>query len=160
MRAWQFAEMNHIAEVNGWTPFISVQVEHSLLYRPEELEMFAYCGYKGIGIVSYSPLMDGHLARPLNTETFRSKSISGTFFEKPRRESDKKIIKRVEELANKYQWKMSQVALTWSASKVTSPIVGANSVERLHECIVAGKALSAEDVKYLEELYEHQPPRF
>ena len=83
--------------------------------------MLAYCAYKGIGVISFSPLMDGHLARPLDTPTPRSKSIAGTFFEKPRRESDKKIIGRVEELAKKKQWKMAQVSLAWAASKITAP---------------------------------------
>ncbi|CCM04375.1 uncharacterized protein FIBRA_06549 [Fibroporia radiculosa] len=160
LRAWQLAEMNHVAEKNGWTPFVSIQVEHSLIYRPEEQEMFAYCKHKGIGIITYSPLTDGHLARPLGTETTRTKCLAGTPFEKPRKESDNVIIKRVEELATKLQWKMSQVALAWSSSKVTSPIVGINSVDRLKESIIAGKTLSADDIKYLEEPYEYHPHRF
>ncbi|KAI0746368.1 NADP-dependent oxidoreductase domain-containing protein [Daedaleopsis nitida] len=160
MRTWQFAEMNRIAEVNGWTQFVSMQTEYSLLYRPDEREMLDYCKYKGIGVVAYSPLMDGHLARPVGTETSRTKSIAGTPFEKPRRDSDKKIIQRVEELAKKKNWKMSQVALAWVASKVTSPIVGANTAARIQESIVTGKTLEAEDVKYLEELYEMQGHRF
>ena len=90
--------------------------------------MIAYANYRGIGVIGYGPLMEGHLARPVGTETARSKSIAGTFFEKPRRESDKKIIARVEELAKKKGWKMSQVALAWVAAKITAPIVGANSV--------------------------------
>ncbi|KAM5543817.1 hypothetical protein V8D89_002434 [Ganoderma adspersum] len=160
MRAWQFAELNRVAELNRWTTFASVQVEYSLLYRPEELEMIAYANYRGIGVIGYGPLMEGHLARPVGTETARSKSIAGTFFEKPRRESDKKIIQRVEELAKKRQWKMSQVALAWVAAKITAPIVGANSTERVAESIITGKTLSAEDIKYLEEPYEIQGPRW
>ena len=35
LRAWQFAEMNHVAELKGWTQFVCVEIEHSLLYRPE-----------------------------------------------------------------------------------------------------------------------------
>ena len=149
LHAWQLAEMNHIAESKGWTPFISVQVEHSLLYRTEvrgpsfpkeahvtdlsqEIDMFAYCQLKGIGIISFSPLMDGYLARPLGTETPRTQSIKGSSFEKKRRASDEEIIKRVEELADKHSWKMSQVALLWSLTKVSSPIVGANSVRSLN----------------------------
>ena len=83
--------MNNVAQVNGWTQFACVQVEHSLLYRTEvssqllsqltslcsrtnasdfaqELELFSYCNYKGIGIIGFSPLMDGHLARPIGTD--------------------------------------------------------------------------------------------
>lgn len=93
--------------------------------------MIAYCKHKGIGILAYSPLMDGHLARPVDTETPRTKSINGTPLEKRRRDSDKEIIRRVEELAAKRGWTMSQVALAWVASKVTAPISGANTVRRL-----------------------------
>ena len=147
LRVWQLAEMNYTAERNGWTQFISMQVEHSLLYRTEvplswhnpcihsekvcfiqEQEMIAYCKYKGIGVISYSPLMDGHLARPLGTATPRADNIAGSMFEKKRRESDKEIIKRVEEIAGKHSVKMCQVALEWSAGKISSPIVGANTV--------------------------------
>lgn len=92
--------------------------------------MFAYCKFKGIGVLSYSPLMDGHLARPLGTETPRTKNINGSPFEKKRRESDKEIIRRVEKIAEKHSLKMSQVALAWSGLKVSSPIIGANTVRQ------------------------------
>ena len=77
--------------------------------------MLSYCKYKGIGVIAYSPLMTGHLARPLGVETDRTKALSGTPFEKKRRESDNQIIRRVEELAKKHSWTMSQVALSWVA---------------------------------------------
>ncbi|KAJ3982259.1 Aldo/keto reductase [Lentinula detonsa] len=160
VRAWHLIEMNNIAERNGWTKFSCIQVEHSLLYRAEELELIAYCHYKGIGVTAYAPLMDGHLARPVGTETTRSKKYSSIKAEKPRFESDLKIIQRVQELSEKKNWKMSQVALAWLLSKNSIPIVGANSDERLHEAIVVGKTLTNEEIKYLEELYEHRPVRF
>ncbi|CDO73949.1 hypothetical protein BN946_scf185016.g106 [Trametes cinnabarina] len=94
---------------------------------------------------------DGHLARPLGTETERSKSIAGTFFEKRRRDSDKKIIERVQQLAGKKGWTMSQVALSWVTSKITAPIVGANTPERLQQSIVRGKTLTPDEIKFLEE---------
>ncbi|KAH9829966.1 Aldo/keto reductase [Rhodofomes roseus] len=160
LRAWQLAEANHVAELHGWTQFTCVQVEHSLLYRPQEVEMFAYCAHKGIGVISYSPLMDGHLARPIETETFRTQNINGTPFEKKRRPSDHAIIKRVQELADKHDWSMAQVALAWSNTKVSSLIVGANSPDRLRGCITTGKTLTPEDIAYLEAPYEYQPYRY
>lgn len=159
MKTWQFAEMNHVAEIHGWTPFVCIQLEHSLLYRAEEQEMLAYCKYKGIGVISFSPLLDGHLARPLGTETPRTRAIKGTPFEKARRASDNLIIKRVEEIAHKRSWEMSQVALAWSLTKVTSPIVGANKPDRLPKSVVTGKTLTDAEIRYLEELYEAQPLR-
>lgn len=92
--------------------------------------MLAYCAYKGIGVISFSPLMDGHLARPIETETLRAKCNSGGHFDKKRRPCDHEVIKRVQELAEKHGWTMAQVALAWSGTKVSSPIVGANSVSR------------------------------
>ncbi|KAI0759407.1 NADP-dependent oxidoreductase domain-containing protein [Trametes elegans] len=160
IRTWQLAEMNRVAELNGWTPFATVQVEYSLLYRYEELEMLSYCNYKGIGVIGFAPLTNGFLARPLGNETERAKSVSGTPFEKKLRDSDKQIVQRVQDLAQKKKWSMSQVALAWVASKIASPIVGANTPARLQESIVAGKSLTAEEAAYLEELYEIQPPRF
>ncbi|KAJ7209299.1 Aldo/keto reductase [Mycena pura] len=148
---WEFAEMNSIAEKNRWTTFSCIEVEHSLLYRPEEVEMFAYCNLKGIGILAYSPLMDGHLARPLGTQTERYNTFAGTALDKPLRDSDKEIIKRVEEIAKKRGWTMSQVSLSWSLTKVSSPIVGAGSVERVHQAVVPEDGLTTEEIKYLEE---------
>ena len=90
--------------------------------------MFAYCLYKGVGVITYSPLLDGNLARPLGTKTVRSKAREGSPLEKKLRDSDKEIVKRVEEIAKQHSWTMAQVALSWSSHKATSPIVGLNSV--------------------------------
>ncbi|KAJ6590867.1 Aldo/keto reductase [Mycena sp. CBHHK59/15] len=137
---WELAEMNNIADKNHWTTFACVQVEHSLLYRPEETEMFAYCNLKGIGILAYSPLMDGYLARPVGTQTERVNTFVGTMLEKTRRDSDNEIIKRVQQ--------------------GSSPVVGISSVERVHQSIVPEEKLTDEEIKYLEEPYEFQPYRF
>ncbi|KAJ7499638.1 Aldo/keto reductase [Mycena latifolia] len=112
---WKFAEMNNVTEKNNWTTFSCVQIEHFLIYRSEaEPEMFAYCNSKGIGILAYSPLMDGHLARPVGIET-------------------------------------EKVALAWSLTKVSSPVVGMSSVERVHQAIIPEEVLTADEIKYLEE---------
>lgn len=63
-------------------------------------------------------------------------------------------MERVEELAKKHDWKMSHVALAWINKRVTSPIIGFSSVERMDEALEArGKELSEEEERYLEELY-------
>jgi len=160
VKAWQVAEMNAVAARNGWTQFTAVQVEHSLLYRTWEVEMLAYCLHKGIGVLSYAPLMDGHLARPVGTRTARSKTLEGTFFEKKLRPTDEEIVRRVQQVAQTHGWSMAQVALAWSATKVTSPIIGANTAERVGENIIAGKSLSAEEIKSLEEPYEFRGYRY
>ncbi|TFK64734.1 Aldo/keto reductase [Pluteus cervinus] len=159
MRAWQFALLNEIAGKRGWTKFVSMQNEYSLLYREDEREMLAYCKYNGIGVIPWSPLAGGALARPLGGQTPRTALVKGTPLEPKYTPADEVIINRVKELAEKHGKKMSQIALAWASSKVTSPIVGANSVTRLQESLTKGFELTAEDVKYLEEPYVPRPVR-
>ncbi|KAG6379482.1 NADP-dependent oxidoreductase domain-containing protein [Boletus reticuloceps] len=159
MRCWQFAHLNEVARKNGWTTFVSMQDEYSLLYREEEREMLAYCKFHGIGVIPWAPLAAGDLARPLGTESVRLHSSRGTMFEKKLSEGDKTIISRVEELANKKSVKMGQIALAWAGQKVTSPIVGVNSIQRLEESIVTGLVLTPEEVTYLEAPYLPKPVR-
>ncbi|KAG6854091.1 hypothetical protein C0991_010505 [Blastosporella zonata] len=176
MRAWQFAMMNEVAEKRGWTKFVSMQSEYSLLYREEvrtpaispishltgttqEREMNAYCNYNGIGLIPWAPLASGSLARPLDATSVRNDAAKGTPFHKEFSPADTAIITRVEELAKKMGVKMGQVALAWSATKVSSPIVGISSVQRLVEAVTTGITLSEEDIKYLEEPYQPKPVR-
>ncbi|KAL1660945.1 NADP-dependent oxidoreductase domain-containing protein [Schizophyllum commune] len=160
MRTWQFALLNEVAEKNGWTKFVSMQDEYHLLYREEEREMLAYCEYHGIGVIPWSPLGGGALARPLHSaETVRSR-LRSAFMKADA--ADPEIIKRVEEVAKKRGWKMAQasnilrnrdVAIAWVQRRVTSPIVGINAIDRVDDSIVAGE-LTDEEAKYLEEPYQ------
>jgi aryl-alcohol dehydrogenase-like predicted oxidoreductase len=116
-----------------------------------ERGMLAYCKHNGIGVIQWAPLASGVLARPVGTETTRLNSIKGTAFEKKLIGGDATIIKCVEELAKKKNCKMSQIALAWVASKVASPIVGVNSIQRLEEGIITGTELTPEEEAHLEE---------
>ncbi|TRM68873.1 NADP-dependent oxidoreductase domain-containing protein [Schizophyllum amplum] len=157
MRCWEFALLNEIAEKHGWTKFVSMQDEYSLLYREEEREMLAYCKYNGIGVIPWSPLCGGVLARPLSeTDTPRTKLFAGLGFSMGDVSSE--IRARVEEIAKKRGWKMSQVSLAWALRNVSSPIVGINSIKRIEESIVDGD-LTDEEAKYLEEPYQPVPVR-
>lgn len=64
----------------------------------------------------------------------------------------------MQELAEKKDWKMSHVALAWINKRISSPIIGFSSIERMDEAIGArGKTLTEEEEKYLEELYKPKP---
>lgn len=70
-------------------------------------------------------------------------------------DTNAQIISRVEELAEKHDWKMSHVALAWANKRISSPIIGFSSIDRLNEALeVRGKKLTEEEEKYLEELYQ------
>ncbi|OLN96645.1 Versiconal hemiacetal acetate reductase 1 [Colletotrichum chlorophyti] len=154
MWASQFARMQFVAEKNGWTKFISMQNFYNLIYREEEREMIRFCNDTGVGLIPYSPLSGGKLGRSLKAEdaTLRSQANSAMF--PGLTEADQSIIHRVEEVAEKRGWTMSQVALAWLKSKGAIPITGFNSVERVDQvCELRGKTLTDDEAKYLEEPY-------
>ena len=92
--------------------------------------MIPYCKAHGIGLIPWSPLHQGDLAKPISESSARRANSKGTFLDFGMSEIDKSIISRVEEIAKKKDWKMSEVALAWINAKVTSPIVGCNSVRK------------------------------
>jgi aryl-alcohol dehydrogenase-like predicted oxidoreductase len=154
MWATQFARMQFCAEKNGWTKFVSMQNQYNLLYREEEREMIRYCNDTGVGLIPWAPLCRGRLARPPSAygSTQRSKLEKDQSQEIP--EPDLSIIKRVMEVADKYIWSMTHVALAWINKRVASPIIGFSNIERLDQAIAArGKTLSKEEEMFLEELY-------
>jgi len=157
MFAYQFALMQFCAEKNGWTKFVSMQNQYSLLYREEEREMNAFCDATGVGLIPWAPIARGFLARPLDkaASTTRGEGRKGAAVEDVMTEADKEIINRVEELAKKKDWKMSHVATAWINKRVASPIIGFSNVERLDEALeIKGKELTEEEEKYLEEPYK------
>lgn len=158
MWTYQFARMQFIAEKNGWTKFISMQNRYNLCYREEEREMNKFCNETGVGIIPWGPLFSGFLAKPTGVESARSKqsiAMSGGL-----NDADGEINKRVQEIAEKKGYKMSQVALAWLKGKGCIPIVGLNSpsVQRLDEaCALRDMNLKLEEMKYLEEPYVPKP---
>lgn len=109
----------------------------------------------------YSPLAGGHLARPTwNSDTLRGKTdrVAKGKYDRME-EQDIGIVRRVNELAEKYQCKMSQIAIAWQWVKgVASPIVGATKMGYLDDAAGAFNVkLTEEDITYLEELYVPHP---
>lgn len=157
MWAYQFAQLQFVAEKHGWTKFVSMQNHYNLLYRQEEREMNKFCHDTGVGLIPWAPLCRGHLARPPSEygNTIRSAGEQrNSIFTTGQSESDQEVIKRVQELAERKGWKMSTVALAWINKRISSLIIGFSSVERIDEALeVRGKTLTAEEEKYLEELY-------
>ncbi|KAF4463314.1 alcohol dehydrogenase [Fusarium albosuccineum] len=154
MWATQFARMQFVAEKNGCTQFVSMQNHYNLLYREEEREMNRFCNDTGVGLIPWAPLCRGHLARPPAQFGTTERSKGEKDSQGDLSEVDLKIVERVVELSEKHSWPMAHVALAWINKRVTSPIIGFSSVERIEQAITArGKELTAEEEKYLQELY-------
>lgn len=154
MWAYQFAMMQFVAEKNGWTKFVAMQGHYSLLYREEEREMNKFCKETGVALCPWGPLAQGMLARPYEVRGKTARSAATAADPSNSRQEAQDTIKRVQEIAEKRGWTMSQVALAWTLKRITSPIIGFSSVERMEEALSArGKELTDEEEKYLEELY-------
>ena len=135
MYAWQFAKAQHTAEVNGWTPFVSMQNHYNLLYREEEREMLPLCADLGVGSIPWSPLARGRLTRDWDSATARTESDE--FGRALYPEGDRAIVAQVARIAQARSVSPAQVALAWVASKpvVSAPIVGATKMQHLEDAI-------------------------
>lgn len=157
MWASEFIQLQNLAERNGWTKFVSMQNLYHLLYREEEREMIRYCKQTGVGIIPWSSMAGGSLARPLGEEykSYRSENHGPKLTE-----ADKEIVGRVEEIAKKRGWKMAHVALAWHKAKGSIPIVGFNSTKRMEDAFeLMDKELTDDEVKHLEEPYVAKSPQ-
>ena len=154
MWAWQFSKAQHRARQSGWTPFVSMQDHYNLLNREEEREMLPLCADEGVGVIPWSPLARGRLARPWDEATERSSTdaFGGSLYV----ESDRTIVERVAEVAEASGAPRAQVALAWLLTKpvVTAPIIGATKVSHLEDAVAAlDVQLDADAVARLEEPY-------
>ncbi len=157
MYGYQFHNMQLAAEKNGWTKFVSMQNHYNMLYREDERELIPICRQYNAALTPYSPLAAGRLARPeWHTDSKRSQTDK-TAAQKydSTQEKDSLIVKRVAEIADKYDSTMSQISIAWLLSKgVTSPIIGATKAKYFDDAAKAVDiSLSQEDINYLEALY-------
>jgi aryl-alcohol dehydrogenase-like predicted oxidoreductase len=161
MWAWQLAKMLHLAGQHGWPRFVTMQNHYNLLYREEEREMIPFCRTEGIGLIPWSPLARGRLARQPQAGTVRSKTddFAKTLYSKTT-ESDDKVTGRLQSVAEARGVPSAQVALAWLLHKpvVTAPIVGASKAQHLEDAVAAlSLKLTAEEIKALEEPYVPHP---
>jgi len=159
MYAWQFAKLQHAADLGGWTRFVSMQNQYNLLRRQDERELMAMCADTGVGLVPYSPQGKGRLARPWGEQSTRS-TVDHVVqaFDSP---LDEPVVNAVQKLADAHGVSMAQIALAWVLRNpaVSAPIVGATKPHHLPEAVAALELhLTDNEAAALEEPYrEHGP---
>mgnify|MGYP004471142619 FL=1 len=161
MYGYQFYNMQLAAKEHGFTPFCTMENHYNLLYREDERELIPICKQMGVSLMPYSPLAAGHLTRSQwRTDSLRSKTdrVAMGKYDKME-EYDMQIVSRVHDLSEKYNCKMSQIAIAWQWAKgVASPIIGATKASYLDDAAGAFEVqLTDSDIDYLEEMYVPHP---
>ncbi|MGD0262548.1 MAG: aldo/keto reductase [Verrucomicrobiota bacterium] len=161
MWAWQLAKMLALAGQRGWPRFETMQNHYNLLYREEEREMIPLCRAEGLGLIPWSPLARGLLARKPQAGTVRSRTDDfATRLYAGTAEADDKVIARVQTIAAAHGVPPARIALAWLLHKpeITAPIVGASKPQHLEDAVGAlSIKLTAEEIKTLEEPYIPHP---
>ncbi len=142
MMAWEFSKALHLQKANGWTGFVSMQDNYSLLAREEEFEMLPLCADEGVQTIVYSPLARGRLARPWGESTARSEAepyAAKLHDYEATAASDQKIVEAVGEVATERGVSRAQIGLAWLWRNpvVAAPIVGALKTSHIDEAIAA-----------------------
>jgi aryl-alcohol dehydrogenase-like predicted oxidoreductase len=166
MYSWQFLSALNIAERRGWASFVSMQNHYNLTYREEEREMLPLCRARGIGVIPWSPIARGFLARPpvradpkQAGATVRTRT-DGFQHAMYYRDNDFDVAQRLSELSEKRGLPMAQLALAWLLHKpgLTAPIVGASKPGHLEDAVAAVSVqLSPDELTFLEECYQPHP---
>jgi 1-deoxyxylulose-5-phosphate synthase len=159
MHAWQFAKLQHAAEIPGSTRFVSMQNQYNLLRRQDEPELMAMCADMGVGVVPYSPQGKGRLARPWGEQSKRSSEDKVVqSFDSP---LDEPVVNAVQRVAEARGATMAQVALAWVLNNpvVSAPIIGATKPHHLPEAVAAlDLHLTEEETQSVEEPYTPHGP--
>lgn len=157
MHAWQLAKANEVARRHGWTPFVSMQPELSLLYREEEREMLPLCQDQGLGVIPWSPLARGRLARPWGERTPRIDSdVFGASLFKHTETNDALVHAALAQVAAQRGVALAAVALAWMLQKpgVTAPIIGASKPGHFDDAVAAlAVTLTADEIATLQAPY-------
>ncbi len=162
MYAWQFAKALYLADLHGWTRFVTMQNHYNLLYREEEREMMGLCLDQNIGVLPWSPLARGRLTRAWDSQPTKRLETDkfGTFMYSQTEAADKAVVDRLGEVADKRGVPRAQVALAWLLSKpgVTAPIVGATKPNHLEDAVASlSVKLTEDEIRSLEEPYTPHP---
>jgi aryl-alcohol dehydrogenase-like predicted oxidoreductase len=158
MYSWQFTKALYLADLHGWTRFVSMQNHYNLLYREEEREMIPLCEAEHIGVIPWSPLARGRLARPWQSEATKRLETDqfGKTLYAQTEDADRKVVEVLGKVAQARGVPQAQVALAWMLSKpmISSPIVGATKPNHLVDAAAAVSLhLTAEEIDALEKPY-------
>ena len=158
--AWKVVEANLIARFRGWSQFIGLQIEYSLLERSVEAELVPMAQALGLGITPWSPLKGGALSGKYTRQNAGGvKADRGAMV--PLNEKTYGLIDELETIAEAHNSTVARIALAWVRMQpgVTSTIIGARRLDQLEDNLKSIEiALSREELTHLDSLTKPIPP--
>ncbi|MCU1695446.1 MAG: Aldo/keto reductase [Mycobacterium sp.] len=154
--AWKIVEANLIARFRGWSSFVGLQIEYSLLQRTVEQELVPMAGEFGLGITPWSPLSGGTLSgKYTRSNAGQREADRGALLDVNEKTYD--VVDELEIIAKAHDTSIASVALAWVHAKpgVTSIIIGARRMSQFEENIRAlDVTLTAEELARLDAITE------
>jgi aryl-alcohol dehydrogenase-like predicted oxidoreductase len=161
--AWWIAQANTLAQLRGWSPFVGLQIEYSLIERTVERELVPMARALNLGLTAWSPLANGILTGKYHghgsSEQGRMNSDMMKGF-MPEQQRTDRIVSAVKAVSDQTGRSMVQVALAWLRyrSAPVIPIIGARKLSQLQENLASfDLALSAEQVRALDDASQIDP---
>ncbi|UZE15809.1 aldo/keto reductase [Pseudomonas sp. B21-054] len=157
--AWRLSRAVTLAELTHSVPIAAAQFEHSLVHREPEVDLFPASYALGLGIVTWSPLGGGMLTGKYRKgEKGRAEGLGGKVFQPENSEQRTQILDTVIAIANELGVNPGQVAIAWSGTHGSLPIIGPRSVEQLADNLAAlSVELSAEQIHRLDTVSSLSP---
>jgi aryl-alcohol dehydrogenase-like predicted oxidoreductase len=154
--AWKIVEANLIARFRGWSAFIGLQIEYSLLERTVEQELVPMASEFGLGITPWSPLKSGVLSGKYTRENSgEHKADRGALVDHFLTEESYAVIDELEIIAKAHETNVASVALAWVHAQpaVSSVIIGARRLSQLDDNVRAVDVnLTAQELARLNDL--------
>lgn len=154
LRAWQLAKAQHVAIVNGWTPFVSMQNHYNLLHREDERELIPMMADQGLASIPYSPLARGLLARAgTGRETAGHRYETDDSALNRYGSPNQSVLQRLATVAAARGAAPATIALAWLLAQpvVTAPIIGVTRTEHLSDAVASVDVeLSREELETLD----------
>jgi aryl-alcohol dehydrogenase-like predicted oxidoreductase len=164
--AWLLSWAVALQDREGWSPFVSLQPQYSLVERSIEAEILPFCRVAGLGVLPWSPLGAGFLSGRYRRgeappEGSRMGDAGDDLEEAPARRATERNFAALEEaqaVARERGASVAQVALAWLLAQpgVTAPIIGPRTVEQLEDLLPAAELRLAG--AELERLGRHTRP--
>jgi len=140
--AWWVAQANTLAQLRGWTPFVGLQIEYSLIERTPERELLPMAQAFGLTITAWSPLAGGVLTGKHLVQSGQLRAPAGTRFDGPAMQQfatfddrSRAIAQEVVSIAKQVGRSPAQVALAWLRQRRQPiiPIIGARKVNQFQD---------------------------